>query len=110
MGLEKKDYLEAVMGLIMNGGDSKGRALEAIEAAKAGNFELATNKLKEANDAQILAHKSQTNLLAQEAEDGSVEISMLLIHGQDHLMNAITFLDLAKEIVCVYEKMSQHES
>ena len=30
---------------------------------------------------------------------------MLLIHAQDHLMNAITFRDLAQEMIELYERI-----
>ena len=37
----------------------------------------------------------------------AVELSLLMVHGQDHLMTSIAFKDLAKEIVEVYEKISK---
>lgn len=98
--------LEQVMGLIMHGGDAKGKAVEAIRAAKAGQFEEAKALIAEATTALNTAHKSQTALLTQEASGESVELSLLLIHGQDHLMTALTFIDVAKEIVELHEKMS----
>ena len=97
--------LEVIMQLIMHGGDVKGKAIEAIEAAKAGDFEAATNKLKESEQALVKAHHSQTGLLTQEASGEAVEVSLLMIHGQDHLMTAIAFKDLAKEIIEVYKRM-----
>ena len=97
--------LEVIMQLIMHGGDAKGKAIEAIEAAKAGDFEAATNKLKESEQALVKAHHSQTGLLTQEASGEAVEVSLLMIHGQDHLMTAIAFKDLAKEIIEVYKRM-----
>ncbi|MGP6145793.1 PTS lactose/cellobiose transporter subunit IIA [Jeotgalibaca sp. A122] len=97
--------IEVIMQLIMHGGDAKGKAMEAIAAAKAGDFESATNKIKESEAALVAAHHAQTGLLTQEASGDPVEVSLLLIHGQDHLMTAITFKDLAKEIIEVYERM-----
>ena len=94
--------LETIMGLIMYGGDAKSSAMEAIYAAKSGNFDEAEEKLEAADEALGNAHKSQTNLLTQEASGDSVELSLLLVHGQDHLMNAITFKDLARELIDVY--------
>ncbi len=38
--------LEAIMGLIMYGGNAKSDAMEAIAAAKEGDFELADQKSK----------------------------------------------------------------
>lgn len=53
------------------------------------------------------AHKSQTALLTQEASGDSLELSLLLIHGQDHLMTALTFIDVAKEIIELHEKIDR---
>ncbi|MBJ8325301.1 PTS lactose/cellobiose transporter subunit IIA [Streptococcus pacificus] len=97
--------LEAVMGLIMHGGDAKGKAVEAIRKAKAGDFLEAHDLIKQANDALNIAHRSQTDLLTQEASGDNVELSLLLIHGQDHLMTALTFIDMAKEVIALYEKI-----
>lgn len=97
--------LEIVMQLIMYGGDAKGKAIEAIQAAKAFRFEEAEKLVTEANESLNTAHKSQTSLLSQEAKGEETELSLLLIHGQDHLMNAITFIDLAKEIIEVYKEL-----
>ena len=36
--------LDVIMQLIMHGGDAKGNAIEAIEAAKAGDFAEQTKK------------------------------------------------------------------
>ncbi|MBJ8349071.1 MULTISPECIES: PTS lactose/cellobiose transporter subunit IIA [Streptococcus] len=97
--------LEAVMGLIMHGGDAKGKAVEAIREAKVGHFTEAHDLIKQANEALNIAHKSQTELLTQEASGDTVELSLLLIHGQDHLMTALTFIDMAKEVIALYEKI-----
>ena len=40
--------LQAVMGLIMYGGDAKSCAMEALKAAKVGDFNAARAKLKQA--------------------------------------------------------------
>ena len=105
MGTEQNEHIEVIMGLIIYGGNAKSLSMEAIYAAKEGNFDVAEEKLSDADDALGNAHKSQTNLLTQEASGDSVEISLLLVHGQDHLMNAITFKDLAQEIIDVYRKL-----
>lgn len=105
---ENNEYLEQIMGLIMHGGDAKGKAIEAIQAAKQRDFVTAEQKMKEANNALVEAHHSQTQLLTDEAKGEHVEPTLLLIHGQDHLMNAITFIDLAKEIIDLYKDREQN--
>lgn len=96
--------LESVMGLIMYGGEAKSNAMEAIRAAKSSDFELASQKLADANSALLHAHKTQTEMLTKEANGESAPLSLLMVHAQDHLMTSITFVDLAKEVVEVYEK------
>ena len=48
--------LDVIMQLIMHGGDAKGNAIEAIEAAKAGDFALANEKIGESEKALVEAH------------------------------------------------------
>ncbi|MFX3707996.1 PTS lactose/cellobiose transporter subunit IIA, partial [Streptococcus suis] len=35
----------------------------------------------------------------------TLSIGLLMIHSQDHIMNAITFLDLAREMIDLYKKV-----
>lgn len=105
----QEQLLETIMGLIMHGGDAKSSSMEAIYAAKKGNFEEAEQKLAHADEALGEAHKSQTELLTREAGGDTVELSLLLVHGQDHLMNAITFKDLAVEIIDIHRKLDGQE-
>ncbi|MEQ9764272.1 MULTISPECIES: PTS lactose/cellobiose transporter subunit IIA [Streptococcus] len=95
--------LESIMGLIMNSGEAKSNAMEAIAAAKKKDFNLASTQLDRAQTSLIEAHKAQTNLLTQEAQGEKLELTLLTVHSQDHLMTAITFVDLAKEIVELYQ-------
>ncbi|WP_303972772.1 PTS lactose/cellobiose transporter subunit IIA [Streptococcus merionis] len=94
--------LESIMGLIMNSGEAKSNAIEAIAAAKASNFSLADSKLEQAKVSLIEAHQSQTSMLTQEAQGNQLELTLLTVHSQDHLMTAITFVDIAKEIIDLY--------
>ncbi|HAO5627520.1 TPA: PTS lactose/cellobiose transporter subunit IIA [Listeria monocytogenes] len=97
--------LEAIMGLIMHGGNAKSNAMEAIQAAKNGAFELAEEKISEAEQSIVEAHHSQTGLLTEEAKENHMEVTLLTVHSQDHLMTAMTFTDLAKELIDVYRKL-----
>lgn len=104
---EQEVLLETIMGLIMHSGDAKSDALEAISAAKTGDFETAEDKIAAAGEAIEEARKIQSNLLTHEASGDKVDISLLLTHGQDHLMNAITFKDLAIEVIEVYKRLEK---
>ncbi len=103
--MEETVLMESIMGLIVHSGNTKSECMEAIQLAKKGQIQEAKEKIQLANDALIEAHHSQTALLSQEARGEKVEVSMLLIHAQDHLMNAITFRDLATEMIDLYERI-----
>lgn len=94
--------LEIIMGLIMNSGNAKSDAVEAIQAAKQGEFEKADAKMVDAEKSLLKAHQSQTSLLTQEAQGEPMDLTLLTVHSQDHLMTSIAFKDLAKEIIDVY--------
>lgn len=97
--------LMAAMGLIANGGNAKSLAFEAIRLAKQGKIDEARAKLKDADKSLLEAHNSQTDMLTKEAQGDHMHVTLLVVHSQDHLMNAITFRDLAGEMVDLYEKL-----
>lgn len=104
--MNSQEQLEAVMGLIIHSGNAKSDAMEAIEAAKTGDLEGAAAKIESAETALLEAHHSQTGMLTNEAQGKPTEINLLTVHSQDHLMTAIAFCDLAKEIIAIHEKIS----
>ncbi len=71
--------------------------------AKAGNFEEAQKYLEQSNEEMLKAHSIQTDLIVKEAGGESIEIGLIMVHSQDHLMGAIQFKDLVKEFIDVYK-------
>lgn len=105
MSEQTDQIMEVVMTLIMHGGDARSSAMEAIHAARDGNFDLATEKIQGADESLKEAHKVQFSLLSQEAKGDSVSINLLLVHAQDHLMSAMTYRDLAEEMIELYKRV-----
>ncbi len=103
----EEQNLESIMGLIVNAGNAKSDAMEAIQAAKAGNFDEADEKIKSAEASLVEAHHSQTGLLTKEAQGEHMTVTLLTVHSQDHLMTAITFTDLAKEIIDLHREIAK---
>ncbi|KRN58265.1 PTS family lactose cellobiose (lac) porter component IIA [Limosilactobacillus secaliphilus] len=101
--------MQQTMSLIMNAGNARAFAKEGIEAAKKGDFDTAHKKIKAANEALVEAHNTQTGMLTQEARGNHVQLTLLVVHAQDHLMTAITYIDLAEEIINVYEKFTNQD-
>ncbi|MBU5674991.1 PTS lactose/cellobiose transporter subunit IIA [Alkaliphilus sp. MSJ-5] len=96
------NYEELIFKLITQSGDAKSFAMEAIQLAKNRDFDKARDCLNNASKQLELAHRQQTELIHMEAQGNKIEVTLLLIHAQDHLMNAITTKDLASEIVDLY--------
>lgn len=103
-------YEEIVMQIIVNGGNARSLAMEAITQAKKGDIAAARKSLVKAAEELGSIHKIQTELIQNEAAGNRTELSLLMVHAQDHLMNAITVKDLAGELVDMYEQMSAAKS
>ena len=95
-----------IMQLIVNSGNARSRAMEAIRSAKNDDMEKAKAKIAECEEALAKAHQQQTQLIQDEASGNKTEVNMLLVHAQDHLMNAITVKDMAKEFIDLYDKIN----
>jgi cellobiose PTS system EIIA component len=100
---------QTIFQIILHGGNGKSSSMEAIAAAKEGNFVEANKKLKQASEALNEAHHVQTQLIQNEVNGANSEVSLLMVHAQDHLMNALTVRDLATVIVDLYETVSKKE-
>lgn len=93
-----------VMELVVHAGDARSLAIQAIRDARAGNFSLAHQHLQEASDAMLEVHTAQTDLIQSEVNGNSIPVSLLLVHAQDHVMNAMTVKDLAAEMIQMMEE------
>lgn len=94
-----------IFQLILHAGNGKSSAMEALAAAKRGDFAEAREKLTQAGQELNEAHQIQTSLIQGEVRGETATISLLMIHAQDHLMNAITVKELATEFIDLYERL-----
>lgn len=95
-----------VMNLVVNSGEARSIAMEAIELARQGQFEEAAAKIAQARETINAAHNFQTELVQKEINNDPVPMSLLMCHGQDHLMTAMVVIDLAEKFIEVYQKMT----
>lgn len=102
-----EDLIMLAFKIISDGGDASAKFLTAIQNAEDGDFESAENNLKEGQASLVLAHKIQFDLLQKEVSGETTEYSLLMVHAQDHLMNAILLKDLAHSIVRLNKKVAE---
>ncbi|MDF8374214.1 PTS lactose/cellobiose transporter subunit IIA [Weissella paramesenteroides] len=103
------ERMTVVMGLIMHGGNAKGQAYQAIQLAKEGKFDEADAAMALANQELKEAHDVQTDMLTKEAQGEHTEIDLYMVHGQDNLMNALTFRDMAIELIALMKRVAELE-
>lgn len=89
----------AIMNIIINAGDCKNHAYMALNKVNEGKYDEADEELQLANDALAKAHDGQTMFLHREANGEKINISVLFVHAQDHLMTAISEKNLIEQII-----------
>jgi len=99
------DMEMVIFGLISSSGTARSLAFEALAKAKVGNFEEAITRLDEATKHLGDAHNIQTSLIQNEASDNKTELSLLLIHAQDHLMTSMLAKDLISQMVPMEQRL-----
>lgn len=97
------DLEMAAMQIVGNAGESRSLTFEALRMARQKDFEGAKQKLVEAREASLRAHETQTELICAEADDNPIEIGLLMVHAQDHLMTAMLARELVEELISFYE-------
>ena len=106
-----KEKLELIVFDIVNSaGTAKGLAYEALGEAEKGNYEEAEKLLKEADKSLLAAHNIQTEIIQAETSGDNMEVSVLFVHAQDHLMTTMTLREVALEMLNLYRKVEENNS
>lgn len=90
--------------IILHSGSARSLIHESFADMREGNFEAADAKLEEANEEILQAHHAQTQLLQDYASGQKIEMEIILVHAQDHLMTTMTLQEVAVEMEYLYKK------
>lgn len=96
---------ETVMELIINAGESRSCAMQALYAAKAGNWNEVDGLLEESTAASKRAHLVQTELIGMDEGVGKVPVNLIMVHAQDHIMTSMLARELIEELIDVHRKL-----
>ena len=102
-----QDMEETVMELIINAGESRSCAMQALYAAKAGKWDEIDGLLAESTAASKLAHKVQTSLIGLDQGTGKVPVNLIMVHAQDHIMTSMLARELIEELIAVHRKLQE---
>ena len=93
--------------IVAYAGDAQTDLLAALDAAREGDFEKAEQLHKDASDALIGAHDTQTKLLSQEAGGGEMEMTFIMAHAQDTLMTTMILEKQARFTIDAYKRIAE---
>ena len=86
-------------------GSSRSKSLLALKEAKKGNFDKAEELLKGAQEDMNQAHAMQFEMLQQECSGNPVDITIVTVHGQDHMTMAVCTYDLVVEMIDIIKEI-----
>lgn len=90
--------------IILHAGNAKSLCMDAVKAASENKFDESDDFFKQAADELEQAHNCQTDIIRQDILDKEAKVSLLMVHAQDHVMNAITVYDLTLQIAKLYRR------
>lgn len=86
-------------------GTARSNYIEAIQQAKAGDFDSAAQLIKDGDDAFHEGHAVHAKLVADEAAGQGSDVTLLMLHAEDQLMSAEGFKIIANEFIDLYQKL-----
>ena len=99
------DFEQTMMELLINAGEARSSAMMAIQSARQRDWSAADAALTASDAAANQAHKIQTQLIGADEGSGKLPVTLILVHAQDHLMNAMLCRDLAEEMVMLRKEL-----
>ena len=99
---EKTEYIQGkAMEIIMNAGDARDFAAQAMNAIAKGNLDEAKALLKEADKVQSAAHNVQTEMIQGDIRGGKEKMGyyVLFAHAQDTLMSIQVEINMTKSML-----------
>ncbi|MBO0477184.1 PTS cellobiose transporter subunit IIA [Vagococcus sp. DIV0080] len=103
--MENTEELQVVaFEIILHSGNARTSIHKAFSFMRNKEFIEAEAMLDEANNSILVAHQSQTKLLKDYANGKKIEMEIIMVHAQDHLMTTMTLLEVAKEMAFLYKE------
>lgn len=102
--MNKEELAMAGFEIVAYSGDARSALLDLLKQVRSGNFANVETMLNDADQNLNLAHKAQTDILAQEAQGQDMDMGFIFVHGQDHLMTTILLRDLIVDMIELYKR------
>lgn len=109
MAVTKEDISMTGFAIVAYAGDAKSALIKALDNAREGKIDEAKKLVEEANQSIVDAHNEQTKLLANEAGGMDMDVTFIMVHGQDTLMTTMMLMDQCKFFIDEYERINAIE-
>ncbi|CAJ1173687.1 PTS lactose/cellobiose transporter subunit IIA [Companilactobacillus nantensis] len=109
MAVTKEEISMTGFAIVAYAGDAKTALIKALDNAREGKIEEAKKLVEEANQSIVDAHNEQTKLLANEAGGMDMDVTFIMVHGQDTLMTTMMLMDQCKFFIDEYERINNIE-
>lgn len=106
MAITQEALEQACFSLISFSGSAKSDYLEAVEYAKAGDFDNAAAAVERGNENYLHAHEAHFDLIQEEISSESGLLTRLtLVHAEDQLAMAETTRLLSEQLIELYRRL-----
>ena len=102
---ENSLLIPVAMKIIMNSGNARTKANEALEALSIFDFSNAHKKIVEAREDIKKAHQEQTEIIQKEAAGEHYKTYLLFTHAQDTLMTIFSELNITMSLVGIVKSI-----
>lgn len=99
-----------LLEIISSASEAQRLAYEAFDYLEKRQYSRARQCIKEGRKAILPAHQIQSQLIALQMDPDSenkINVTLLTVHAQNHLMNAIQILDLTERMISLYSKKKE---
>ena len=104
--MSKDEIQQIACNVIANAGSAFDCFVQAVRAAIENKFDEADNLIKEGDCLLIKAHQVQTDLLNNEIQGEYIPVGILMVHAQDHYMHAMTYKQIALDLIALNKKIA----
>ena len=105
--LTSEEIQVIAFNIILHSGTARTHIHQAFSMMRSGDFDKAQEEMETAKEEVVKAHNSQTELLQEYASGTKIEMEIIMVHAQDHLMTTMTLQEVAEELRYVYEQNHQ---
>ncbi|NTW96791.1 MAG: PTS lactose/cellobiose transporter subunit IIA [Erysipelotrichaceae bacterium] len=99
-----EELINSAMKIILHAGDARLQVKLALDAIALQEFDKAKECMTKATDEIRIAHREQTDAIQGEAQGIKTEYSLLFSHAQDTLMTIYSEINIAKQMIQIFEK------